>query len=237
MITYAVDIDGTICTSSTGEYPDSVPIPEMIEKINQLYEQGHIIKMFTARGASSGVDWTNTTQEQLQRWGLKYHELIMNKKPSFDLLIDDKVIHISDFRKKYLDKKIVGFTASTFDIIHPGYVVMLRDARERCDYLIAALHIDPTIERKEKNKPVQTVDERRLVLESIKYIDEIVEYSTEQDLIDLLKQKKPDIRIIGTDWKNKEYTGKDLPIKIHWHQRKHDWSTTNLRRRIVEAKK
>jgi len=235
MITFAVDIDGTICTSSSGHYEDSTPVPEMIQKINDLYDEGHIIKMFTARGASSGIDWTETTTEQLKNWGLKYHELIMNKKPSFDLLIDDKVMHVKDFRKSFLQNNVVGFVASTFDLMHPGYILMLRDARERCDYLIAALHRNPTIERPHKNYPVQTVEERRMVLEANRYIDEVVEYDTENDLLSILTLRKPNIRILGSDWKDKEYTGKNLPITIHWHERKHDWSTTNLRRKIVEA--
>lgn len=235
MIRYAFDIDGTICNNTAGHYQSAQPFPEIIEKINSLFDEGHHIKMFTARGAGSGIDWTETTQNQLKDWGVKYHELIMNKKPGFDLLIDDRVMHVDDFRKKFLGKKIVGFVASAFDLLHPGYILMLQDAKERCDYLIAALHNDPTVERTTKNKPIQNAYERRLILESVRYVDEVVEYSTEKELEQLLLLKKPDIRIIGSDWKDKEYTAKDLPIKIHWHHRNHDWSTTNLRCKIAKA--
>lgn len=237
MSVYAFDIDGTICNNTNGQYEVAKPFPEMIAAINDLYDTGHYIKMFTARGAGSGKDWHLFTKEQLDTWGLKYHELITGKKPGFDLLVDDRVIHVSDFRRRYLAKRIVGFVASTFDLMHPGYVLMLKDARERCDYLIAALHVDPKVERPEKNSPVQTVDERRLVLESSRYVDEVVEYTTEAELESLLKTKKPNIRIIGSDWKDKPYTGNHLPIEIHWHERNHDWSTTNLRRRIYESEK
>jgi glycerol-3-phosphate cytidylyltransferase len=111
---------------------------------------------------------------------------------------------------------------------------MLKDAKSQCDILIIGLQTDPTIDRKNKNKPVQEYEERVIMVNSIKYIDEIIKYSTEEDLYNLLSILKPDIRIIGTDWKGKKYTGYDLPIKIYWHERNHNWSTSNLRKRIYD---
>jgi hypothetical protein len=97
---YCFDLDGTICTlTKDNNYTEAQPYNYMVDKINELYEN-NIIKIFTARGASSGVDWTDVTIKQLERWGLKYHELIMNKKPSFDLLVDDKAINAEQWKKQ-----------------------------------------------------------------------------------------------------------------------------------------
>jgi glycerol-3-phosphate cytidylyltransferase len=125
-----------------------------------------------------------------------------------------------------------GFVASSFDLIHPGYILMFQDAKTVCDYLICGLHTDPTIDRPTKNKPIQSLEERKIVLQAIRYVDEIVLYNTESELYELLKTIKPDVRILGTDYAGKRFTGDDLGINIHWHKRNHDWSTTNLKRRI-----
>lgn len=126
----------------------------------------------------------------------------------------------------------VGFVASSFDLMHPGYIIMFKDAKTVCDYLVCCLHNDPSFERSTKNKPVQTLEERKLVLEAIKYVDEVLVYETEQELYQLLMHRKPDVRILGTDYEGKRFTGDDLNIPIHWHKRYHDWSTTNLKKRI-----
>ena len=116
---------------------------------------------------------------------------------------------------------------------------MFKEAKEVCDYLIVGLHSDPTIDRPEKNKPIMSLKERKIILEGIKYIDEIFEYDTEAQLYDILKENKYgfDIRIIGADWKGKPYTGHDLPIEMYFNTRDHGFSTTELRRRIYEAEK
>ena len=125
-----------------------------------------------------------------------------------------------------------GFVASSFDLMHPGYILMFQDAKTVCDYLICGLHDDPTVDRPTKNKPIQTLAERKLVLEAIRYVDEIVVYNTEVELYALLKRIKPDVRVLGTDYRGKSFTGDDLHIPIHWHDRNHNWSTTSLKRRI-----
>ena len=125
-----------------------------------------------------------------------------------------------------------GFVASSFDLMHPGYILMFQDAKTVCDYLICGLHDDPTVDRPTKNKPILTLEERKIVLSAIKYVDEIVVYNTEVELYDLLKGIKPDVRILGTDYVGKSFTGDDLDIPIHWHDRFHNWSTTSLKRRI-----
>ena len=137
------------------------------------------------------------------------------------------------------DGKKVGMTASAFDLCHAGHILMLKESKEHCDYLIVALQDDPsltdeTYRGKKKNKPIMSLEERRIILEGIRYVDEIVVYNTEAELYELLKKIKPDIRIIGADWKGKKFTGWDLPIEIYYNSRDHEFSTTELRKRIKE---
>ena len=135
----------------------------------------------------------------------------------------------------------VGFVASSFDLLHAGHVKMLEDAKTQCDYLIAALQTDPTIDKKyrdtEKNKPVQTITERQIMIESIRYVDEVIIYETENDLYNLLWDINPDVRILGSDWEKKSFTGIGLPIPIYFHERNHPWSSSDLRNRVYEAEK
>jgi len=132
-----------------------------------------------------------------------------------------------------------GFIAGSFDLVHPGYIKMFEDAKRVCDFLIVALHDDPSSERPHKNKPVQTVKERGIILGAIKHIDDIVCYKTEDDLYNLLQELRPDVRILGSDYKsNPNYTGYDLNIPIYFHSRDHRWSCSELKSRIIlEASK
>jgi len=127
---------------------------------------------------------------------------------------------------------IKGFTCGAFDLLHTGHLLMLKEVRDQCDFLIIGLHTDPTIDRPEKNKPTETVEERKFRLESCKYVDQIILYNTEKDLYNLLKELKPDVRFLGVDWKGKHFTGDDLPIKIIFNSRGHNHSSSNLRERI-----
>ena len=130
----------------------------------------------------------------------------------------------------------VGFTCSTFDLLHAGHVQMLREAKSVCDYLIVGLQIDPTIDRKEKNKPIQTIVERYVQLQAVKHVDEIITYSTEKDLEDILAMYQIDIRIMGVEYRDKDFTGKDLcrkrRIQLYFNKRDHRFSTSDLRKRV-----
>ena len=128
----------------------------------------------------------------------------------------------------------IGFTCSCFDSLHAGHILMLQDAKSRCDKLIVGLQTDPTIDRPDtKNKPIQSLEERRIQLKAVKYIHEIFEYDTEEDLYKKLLDINPDVRILGSDYIGKSFTGDDLDIEIYYHERKHNYSTTNLRGKIV----
>ena len=148
------------------------------------------------------------------------------------------LMNIMEKRKRYLmDKngRKIGFTCSCFDLLHAGHILMLKDAKEQCDYLIVGLQTDPTIDRPEKNKPIQSYEERYIQLEAVKYVDEIRKYSTESELRDMLCDIWPDIRILGTDYENRtDFTGYSYHIPIYYHERDHDYSTTNLRKKLLE---
>lgn len=133
----------------------------------------------------------------------------------------------------------IGFTASTFDLFHAGHIMMLKEAKGVCDYLIVGLQTDPTIDRPQKNKPVQTVFERFVQLQACKYVDEIVVYATEKELIDVLLSYPINIRIIGAEYEDKEFTGRkeciEHSIQLHFNKREHSFSTTELRSRVAAA--
>ena len=136
-----------------------------------------------------------------------------------------------------------SITFSTFDLFHAGHVKMLEEAKTQCDYLIVGLQLDQSIERKEKNKPTQSIIERYIQLKGSKHIDEIVPYVTEADLMDILTSFKIDVRIIGEEYKEKSFTGKEYceksKIEIYYNKRDHRFSTSNLRKKVfnIETKK
>ena len=231
---YCFDIDGTICeTSEYSQYHTAKPYQHVVDEINRLYDQGNIIKVMTARGCVSGLDHTYLTKTQLDSWGLKYHELIMNKKPHAHLFVDDRAINIDDWIKTIPVTR--GLVAGAFDIIHPGYIMMFQEAKMQCSHLTVALHKDPSTDRTSKDRPVFSVKERERVLRSIKYIDDVVVYQTEQDLYEILQNGIFDIRFLGDDYFGKDYTGKDLNIKISWIDRSHGYSASVAKRLISES--
>jgi glycerol-3-phosphate cytidylyltransferase len=126
-----------------------------------------------------------------------------------------------------------GVIAGNFDVIHPGYIRMFNECKENCDYFVVLLHDDPTIERPEKMKPVLTVDERREILFALG-IDTVIAYNTETELYDMLKHGNYDVRFLGSDYIGKDFTGRDLPIRIHYICRDHDWSTTKFKKLIAD---
>lgn len=130
----------------------------------------------------------------------------------------------------------VGFTASCFDLLHAGHILMLEEAKSVCDHLIVGLQVDPSIDRPEKRKPIQSLIERQIQLKAVSYVDEVVVYQTEEDLLNLLKTLPIDIRIIGEDYIGKEFTGRDYcvnhNIEIYYNSRKHNYSSTELIERI-----
>ena len=132
----------------------------------------------------------------------------------------------------------LGFTCSTFDLFHAGHVMMLEEAKKQCEFLIVGLQTDPTIDRPDtKNKPVQGVFERWAQLKACRFVDQIVPYSTEKELRDILLSVPINVRILGEEYKGKEFTGHDIPMEFYFNQRRHSFSTSELRQRVIEANK
>ena len=133
---------------------------------------------------------------------------------------------------------IIGFTASAFDLLHAGHITMLREAKSQCDYLICGLQLDPSLDRDIKNSPIQSMVERYIQLSAVKYVNEIVQYVTEKDLTDILSSYKINIRILGDEYKDRDFTGRDLcdrlGISLYFNSRNHRFSSSELRNRIYD---
>ena len=138
------------------------------------------------------------------------------------------LLEIEKIRK---EGKRIGFTCSTFDLLHAGHISMLAESKSRCDFLVVGLLCDPTHDRPKKHKPIQSMFETWVQLSGISYIDMIIPFSSEQDIIDMVLLIKPDIRIVGEEYKDKEHTGKGL-CPIFYNSRKHSFSSTELRERV-----
>lgn len=130
----------------------------------------------------------------------------------------------------------VGLICGAFDVIHPGYIKMFIDAKLVCDKLIIALQDDPTIDRPQKEKPLQPIQDREFILKAIKYVDNVIHYTTEDDLYNILKTDLYDVRILGSDYIDSDYTGKNLKRPVYFHERNHSYSTTNYKKKIRSKK-
>lgn len=150
----------------------------------------------------------------------------------------NKTDDLSQQHEDYNPGPRVGITFSTFDLLHAGHIMMLAEAKRQCDYLIAGLQMDPTLDRPEKNAPTQTVVERYIQLRGCQYVDEIVPYSTEQDLEDILRSFKLDVRIVGEEYKNKDFTGRkyceEKGIELYYNSRDHRFSSSGLRKIVYD---
>ena len=149
---------------------------------------------------------------------------------------------LSKIKELKTQGKKIGITFSTFDLLHAGHIAMLAEAKNHCDYLICGLQTDPTIDRPEtKNKPIQSIVERQLTLGACKFVDEIVVYSTEQDLIDILLTLPIDVRILGVEYEDTNFTGRNegagRGIHAIFNKRDHSFSSSSLRKRVAEAEK
>ena len=235
---YCFDIDGTICNTPCNpdghgmRYEESTPFPDMVDKINQLYDDGHYIILMTARGRGSGKDWTELTTKQVQDWGLKFHEIEpMFHKPNADIFVDDKGINVEEWKRLNMGKR--GIVAGAFDLIHPGYVRMFKETKEHCTHLTVALHEDPSFARPLKMPPTQSLEDRKEILKSIRYVDEVIVYQSEDTFVGYLETGNYDVRFLGDDYKKIPYSGSELLIPIVFIDRSHGYSSTKLKNQIL----
>ena len=134
------------------------------------------------------------------------------------------------------DGKFIGFTASSFDVLHAGHIAMLAEAKRNCDFLVVGLLTDPTNDRPDtKNKPVQTTFERWIQADAVKYIDLLIPFDTEQDLQDMIEIVDPGIRFVGEEYRFQDFTGKEMDVNVHYNKRSHSFSTSELRQRVYDA--
>jgi cytidyltransferase-like protein len=239
---YCFDIDGTICDTPVtdkgkNDYDNSTPKRFMVETVNRLYDEGHYIILMTARGRGSGMDWSLKTKQQLKKWGVKFHELEpMFHKPNADLFIDDKGVNVEDWRKTLPVTK--GIVAGAFDILHPGYIRMFKYAKNYCNHLTVALHENPNTERDWKLKPVQSVEDRKEILLSLKDVDEVVTYDQEDQYLAMLDSGEYHMRFLGDDYSDGSYTGVGIGLPIVWIPRsEHPYSTTRVKTLIYQSYK
>jgi len=134
-----------------------------------------------------------------------------------------------------ITNQTTGVVAGCFDVIHPGYIYLFNECKKHCDILLLLLHEDPSVERKQKLKPVLSLQERILILLSLSQVDDIICYKTEAELLRLLRDQKIDIRFLGDDYQGKEFTGMELNIPIHYLDRSHGWSTTKYKELIAKS--
>tara|TARA_A100001201_G_scaffold124480_1_gene108545 strand:- start:348 stop:941 length:594 start_codon:yes stop_codon:yes gene_type:complete len=181
-MTYCFDIDGTICeTTDGGTYESTKPYPSAISAINKLYDDGHTIFLYTARGSVSGKDWSELTKNQIDSWGLKYHELKMGK-PFYDLMVDDRAINANLWRSN-LNKK-TALIHGSFDFINSDLCKKLNSLRatEKYNNIVAAIQSDPKLDDESLDSPINSLSDRIEVLRSISYINEIIPYRVKSDI-------------------------------------------------------
>ena len=131
------------------------------------------------------------------------------------------------------NKEIIGFTCSTFDLLHAGHILMLEETKTQCDYLICGLQTDPSVDRPKKNSPIQSYYERFIQLSAVKYVDKIIPYTTEKELLTILQTNNIDVRILGDEYETKPFTGNNLNMGYYFNKRTHNYSTTELRHRTA----
>ena len=196
---YCFDIDDTLLKYH-GDYALSTPIQSRIDRVNLLYEQGHTIILMTARGKSSGKDYTELTRKQMDEFGIKHHELIMNQKPNADVFIDDKGMNVLDWDKS---SHSVVWLNGCFDIIHRGHIEMFKYASSLGCRLVVGTDTDERIKRlKGDSRPINKLEDRVEMLLSMKWIDEVVSFDSDEELCSWLIQYQPKYRVLGGDYKN-----------------------------------
>lgn len=232
---YFFDFDNTLCHTIGNDYFESIPNEPRIKQVNALFDDGHHIAIYTARGMGTCHEngkeakklWESLTRNQLEAWGVKYETLHFGK-PSFDVLIDDKAVHPKDFFKT---DETVGVVAGAFPVFHPGYAHMFREINKICDKIIVCLQQDPSIERPEKAKPAVRWEDRYQIMKEIKGVEQVSVYKTEMDLHYLLSglnRKHRIIRFLGDDYRHKDYTGKHLNLRTMFISRITGWSSTKF---------
>ena len=188
-MTYCFDIDGTICNKDV-EYENAKAYPSLVAKINSLYDEGHTIILYTARGSKSGLDWTDLTNQQIKKWGIKCHEVKLGK-PFYDLMIDDRAIN-ADLWRSRLNLRTCLITG-VFDSINIELCAQLKRLRKKFNNIVLAIQSDPSLEDKSAKPPKTTLEDRITMLKSIRDIDEILVFRVNSDINPIASQIQAEI--------------------------------------------
>ena len=224
---YVVDVDGTVCNDTRGDYHSAKPIPHRIEYFNKLFDQGHEVHYWTARGGHSGINWSTVTRQQLDDWGAKYTTFATGKKP-YDVLVDDRAFNADLFFSVLSKSKI--FVNGTFDILHTGHLSMLKYAKN-LGIVTVAIDSDERVKKlKGPTRPVNSEYERKEMLLSLKYVDNVIIFNTDEELRELVGQH--DTMVKGADYKDKPIIGQDVCKELVFFDVIQGFSTTNKIKQI-----
>lgn len=221
---YAFDLDGTLCHTPNGnDYANSTPIKSRIIHANRLFAKGNRIIIYTARGCKTGLTshLEALTKHQLKEWKISHHELVMGQKIHYDILVDDKAISADRWEKEQ-ELGTLGIISGSFDVLHPGYIKMFKEAELVCSRILVAL------QEKGKRQPILSVEDRIERMMALRCVNKVITYTTEEDLVRVLKANSPHVRILGNDYIGKDYTGMHLGQDVHYVDRSHGWSTTRF---------
>lgn len=230
---YAFDIDNTLVKTNGSDYENSVPIQHRIDRVNHLFDEGHSIYLFTARGMASGRDLYEFTANQVREFGIKHHQLIMGK-PDVDVFVDDKAISVNDWDQKDLfSKSPVIWTNGCYDIIHVGHICLF----EKCQELAAScngkfvigIDSDKRVKKMKGNsRPFNTENDRARVLLSIKGVDSVWIYDSDEELENLVKTFSPEVMVLGDEYKNSLVIGASHAKSVMYFPKLSEYSTSKI---------
>ena len=230
---YAFDIDNTLVKTNGSDYENSVPIQHRIDRVNHLFDEGHSIYLFTARGMASGRDLYEFTANQVREFGIKHHQLIMGK-PDVDVFVDDKAISVNDWDQKDLfSKSSVIWTNGCYDIIHVGHICLF----EKCQELAAScngkfvigIDSDKRVKKMKGNsRPFNTENDRAKVLLNIKGVDSVWIYDSDEELENLVKTFSPEVIVLGDEYKNSLVIGASHAKSVMYFPKLSEYSTSKI---------
>lgn len=236
---YAFDIDNTLVRTVGSDYENSSPIQHRIDSVNRLYDEGHTIYLFTARGSASGRDLREFTEQQMNRFGIKFHRLIMGK-PDVDVFVDDKAISVNEWDDtKTVCSPPVIWTNGCYDILHVGHIRLFQHCRELAKLcggrFVVGIDSDNRVkELKGSNRPVNNQHDRAELLLSIKGVDGVYIYDTADQLDQIISMLSPKIMVVGDEYKNKNVIGSCHANSVQFFPKIRGYSTTKTLTQTVK---
>lgn len=236
---YAFDIDNTLVNTVGNNYENSTPIQHRIDRVNRLFDEGHTIYLFTARGTASGKDHYELTAKQMQEFGVKHHRLIMGK-PDADFFVDDKGISVYEWDSRDTSSNCpVIWTNGCYDVLHVGHIRLFErcsDIARKCGgRFIVGIDSDSRVRQlKGSSRPINNELDRTEVLLSIKGVDGVYIYNTAEELENIIRMLTPTIMVIGDDYKNKTVIGSEHAKSVEFFPKISGYSTTETLSKIAE---